>query len=101
MIYQEKLPPQSKSLQITSIFSVVNDPNISTNELNKDLGLISEWAYKWKMSFNPEKNKQAQEVVFSRKQSKPKHLQLLFNKTPVSYSSPQKHLYKSYQGKNT
>ena len=31
------------------------------------------------MSFNPDKNKQAQEVVFSHKQSKPKHLQLLFN----------------------
>ena len=30
----------------TSLFSVVNDPNISANELNKDLQLISEWAYK-------------------------------------------------------
>ena len=35
------------------------------------------------MSFNPDKNKQAQEVVFSRKQSKPKYPQLLFNKTPL------------------
>ena len=42
--------------------------------------------------FNPDKNKQSQEVVFSRKQSKPKHSQLLFNKTPVAYSSSQKHL---------
>ena len=49
------------------LFSVVNDPNTSANELNKDLELISEWAYKWKMYFNPGKNKQAQEVVFSRK----------------------------------
>ena len=39
--------------------------------------------FKWKMSFNPDKNKQAQEVVFSRKQSKPKYPQLLFNKTPL------------------
>ena len=44
------------------------------------------------MSFNPGKNKQAQEVVFSRKQSKPKHPQLLSNKAPVAYSSSQKHL---------
>ena len=36
-----------------SLFSVVNDPTISANELNKDLELISERAYKWKMSFNP------------------------------------------------
>ena len=70
----------------------MNDPKISANELNKELELISEWAYKWKMSFNPDKNKQAQEVVFSQKQSKPKHSQLLFNKTPVAYSSSQKHL---------
>ena len=44
------------------------------------------------MYFNPDKIKQAQEVVFSRKQSKPKHSQLLFNKTHTAYSSSQKHL---------
>ena len=49
----------------TSLFSGVNDPNISANELNKDLELISEWAYKWKMSFNSDKNKQTQKVIFS------------------------------------
>ena len=37
-------------------------------------------------------NKQAQEDVFSQKQPKPKHLQLLFNKTPDAYSSSWKHL---------
>ena len=31
---------------LTSLFSVANDANISTNELHKDLELISEWAYK-------------------------------------------------------
>ena len=44
-------------------------------------------------SFNPDRNKQAQKVVFSWKLSKPKHPQLLFNKTPVTYSSFQKHLW--------
>ena len=44
------------------------------------------------MSFNPYKNKQAQEVVFSRKQYKPKHPQILFNSTPAAYYSSQKHL---------
>ena len=76
----------------TSFFSVVNDPNISANELNKDSELISEWAYKWKVSFTPDKNKQAQGVVYSRKQSEPKNPPLLCNKTPVVYSSSQKHL---------
>ena len=54
----------------TSLFSVVNDSNISANELNKDLQKISEWACKWKMSFNPDLNKQAQEVLFSRNLNK-------------------------------
>ena len=76
----------------TSLFSVVNGPNIPANELNNNLELISEYICKWKMSFNPDKNKQAQEVVFSQKQSKPKHPQLLFNKTTVASSSSQKHL---------
>ena len=32
----------------TSLFSIVQDPNISANELNHDLKLISLWAYQWK-----------------------------------------------------
>ena len=44
------------------------------------------------MSFDPDKKKQVQEVVFSRKQPKPQHSQLLFNKTPFACSSFQKHL---------
>ena len=31
---------------------------------------ISEWANKWKMSFSPDLNKKAQEVVFSEKLNK-------------------------------
>ena len=43
----------------TSLFSVINDSNISANELNKALQKISEWACKWKMSFNHDLNKKA------------------------------------------
>ena len=43
----------------TSLFSAVHDSNISVNELNNDLQKISEWDYKWKMSFNPDLSKQA------------------------------------------
>ena len=49
--------------------------------------------------FGDDKNKQAQEVVFSRKQSKPKHPQLLFNKTPVVYFPSKKHLGRILDGK--
>ena len=51
----------------TSLFSVINDSTISANELNNDLQKISEWDFKWKMSFSPDLNKQAQEVIFSWK----------------------------------
>ena len=76
----------------TSLFSVVNDNNISVYELNKDLQKISEWAYKWKMSFNPYLRKQAQEVVFSRKVNKSSHPKIFFNNAPVVCASWQKHL---------
>ena len=56
-----------------SLFSIVNNNNISANELNKDLQKLSAWAYKWEMSFNTDLNKKAQEVVFSRKLNKSSH----------------------------
>ena len=49
----------------TLIFHVVKDHNTSAEILNHDLSWISEWAYRWKMSFNPDSSKQAQEVLFS------------------------------------
>ena len=51
----------------TSIFSKVFEKNSSQNILNNDLSVISEWAFQWKMQFNPDPNKQANEVYFSRK----------------------------------
>ena len=38
----------------TSIFHVVKDPTTSAEILNHDLTRISEWAYRWKLSFNPD-----------------------------------------------
>ena len=57
----------------TSLFSIAYDINASSNDLNNDLKIISDWAYQWKMSFNPDPAKQAQEVIFSRKKIKPNH----------------------------
>ena len=51
----------------TSLFSTVTDPNVTANQINNDLHNISTWAYQWKMNFNPDTTKQAQEVLFSRK----------------------------------
>ena len=54
----------------TSIFHVVKDANTLAEILNHDLTRISEWAYRWKMSFNPDLSEQAEEVLFSNKVTK-------------------------------
>ena len=68
----------------TSIFPVVHDISLSLLQLNDDLIKISDWAYQWKMSFNPEVTKKAQEVVFSCKSQKVTHPTVYFNNSPVT-----------------
>ena len=51
----------------TSIFSIVSNKTDSAKDLTHDLSLISKWAFKWKMLFNPDPIKPAQEVIFSQK----------------------------------
>ena len=41
------------------------------------------WAYQWKMSFNLDISKQAQDITFSKKNLDLSHPPLYFNKTPV------------------
>ena len=76
----------------TSLFSVVHDVNISSTNLNNDLKKISDWAIQWKMSFNPDPNKQTQEVIFSRKRQNPNHDSIYFNHNLVNQVPSQKHL---------
>ena len=67
----------------TSLFSVVCDMTSSANVLNNDLLKINNWPYQWKMGFNPDPSKQAQEVIFSPKIKKPSHPDLIFNNNQV------------------
>ena len=76
----------------TSIFSLVKDHLNSTNKLSEDLSKIFQWAYQWKMSFNPDVSKQVQEVIFSRKKNIKNHLIVSFNNLPINRKSTQKHL---------
>ena len=76
----------------TSLFSVVRDIKTSATHLNNDLKKISNWAFQWKMSFNPDPSKQAQEVIFSRKLQKISHPSIYFNNIPIEQVSSQKHL---------
>ena len=70
----------------TSLFSVVHGSNISANELNNDKQKVSEWAYKWKTSFNADLNKQGQEVIFPKKLYKSSHAKIVFNSASVVYA---------------
>ena len=47
-----------------SIFSIVDNINLSATNLSRDLSKINAWANRWKMTFNPDPNKQALEVIF-------------------------------------
>ena len=38
----------------TSLFTLINYPNATTKQLCMDLDKIKEWAFQWKMSFNPD-----------------------------------------------
>ena len=76
----------------TSLFSVVHNVNTTENELNNGLVKISRWAYRWKMSLNPDPSKQAQELIFSRKTKKEYHPPLAFNNDNVSETNSQKRL---------
>ena len=57
----------------TSLFSIVYDEQVSADILIAYLEFIEKWAYQRKMQFNPDKNKQAIQVIFSHRKSKPIH----------------------------
>ena len=73
-------------------FPIVKNENESANTLNNDLLLISKWAYNWKLLFNPDPSKQAQEVLFSIKMKTQIHPTISFNNIQVKRASHHKHL---------
>ena len=83
----------------TSLFSIVNNPVESSQDLNHDLKLINSWAHQWKMSFNPDPSKQAVEVIFSRKKSEKYQPPITFNNLQVQSLSVHKHLGLSLDSK--
>ena len=78
------------------LFLTACDLSESLNLLNDDLKKISEWAFKWKVIFNPDITKQAQEVTFSRKNTKTDHPIVFFNEATVAHTQCQKHLYRNH-----
>ena len=81
------------------LFPVVDKIDLSTTNLNNDLSKTNAWASQWKMTFNPDPNKQAQEVIFSRKTKKTSHPPLNFSNNTVQQVQIQKHLGVYLNGK--
>ena len=97
MIYIDDLSKNLSSItklfaEGTSIFSVVHDVDLSAKQLSNDLNKISGWAFQWKIGFNPDLSKQAQKIVFSRKNHKLSHPKVNFNNSTVVQSTCQRHL---------
>ena len=67
-----------------TLFSTIKVPERTANNLNNDLKEINKWAFQWKMSFNPDPKKQAQEIIFNRTTTKKIHPKIFFNNIPVS-----------------
>ena len=77
----------------TFIFQCVpNSTNFLSVTLDDDLRKITQWAYQWKMSFNPDITKQAVEVIFSNQKSNSVLNYLTFNDIPVKIVDETKHL---------
>ena len=53
----------SKAALFADDTSLVHDINTSANEQNNYLKKASNWAFQWKMSFNPDPSKKTQEVI--------------------------------------
>ena len=97
MIYIKDLPYGFKSecklfADGTSLFSVVHYINTSASDLDEDLQEIGNWAFKWKMNFNLDPNKQAQEIIFSKKKTASLHPVVHFDNRPVKSTQIHKHL---------
>ena len=75
-----------------SVFNVVSDTDISTEVLNQDLMAVQGKAYQWKMSFNTDTAKQAEQVVFSTKAFKVEHPAIYFYGSEVRTVPHHKHI---------
>ena len=71
------------SLFFNKVAGLLLDDCSAATKMNSDLCEINVWSNQWKMTFNPDPNKQPQEVIFSRKMKKTLHPPLNFNDNSV------------------
>ena len=68
----------------TYLFSLAHDVNTFASDISIGLKLMSDSAFQWKITFNPDPSKQGQEIIFSRKKMKSYYPRVYFNTIPVS-----------------
>ena len=78
----------------TSLFLKVYDIHKSGSKISDDLEKLSYWAHRRKMKLNADPNKEANEVIFSRKTSSDNlsHPPIKFNNNDISKCPHQKHV---------
>ena len=76
----------------SSLFSKVHNPLLSAEMIKNDLNKISEWSHQWRIYFNPDPTKHAQEVIFKQKAKEIHHQTSYFNVAPVAHTNCQKNL---------
>ena len=76
----------------TSLFSVVKNIHTNANTLSQHLNVITNWTFQWKVIFNPDWSKQAQEIMLSWKVKKLLHPSFLSNNIPLNNSLFRMHL---------
>ena len=57
----------------------------------EDLKTINEWDFHWKTNLNPNPNKQAQKLIFTKKCKNIRHAPVILNNTKVYQSTTPKH----------
>ena len=97
LIYINNLPDGLNSIckifaDDTSLFSKAINKRKSEIEPNKDLKLISQWVYQWKMLFNPDPTKQDTEVCVLQKRDNVPHKPLTFNNNKIQFAPAPKNL---------
>ena len=97
LIYINDLPDGLKSIckvfaDDTSRYSKISDIDTGNIDINNNLIKINMWAYQWKMSVHPDRNKQAIEVYFPPWCAKSLPPPIIFNHNNVLNSPSRKHL---------
>ena len=73
----------------TSLYLIVENPQIAATILQSDIDRISLWADTWLVSFNPSKS---ESLIVSRKRGPNRHPDLLLNNQSITEVSDHKHL---------